>query len=263
MELDEAPITADARSGGSLSRSLGHVVSWAGGHAMRPQTAMAAVLLLMVGSSLFFLRARPERGVSARVNVIERGIPDTREEGGPPLVPPTLPAADMRLLEEADRGLGRKRTEPTAAVAKSLTAKSAPSSAALSASPRDAAAPEIQVDPYAAAMAFYESGSFAEATRDFDAIAGSGAEKAPLAALYAAKSVQAGTGCEDAVSRYEAAAARFAKTRITGDALWGAASCHKALGHREKARELYGQLRQVAGYKDRAEKELATLDGEH
>src|SRR5580698_6155565 len=39
-----------------IGRRLSRAVSWAGSWAMRPQTAMAAVFVLMVGSSLLFVR---------------------------------------------------------------------------------------------------------------------------------------------------------------------------------------------------------------
>jgi hypothetical protein len=51
-------------------------ISRAGAYAMRPQPAMALVLLLMVGSSLLLLRARPDG--TARVVVTERGVPIPR-----------------------------------------------------------------------------------------------------------------------------------------------------------------------------------------
>src|SRR3954469_12980624 len=55
-------------------------LSWAGSWAMRPQTAMAAVFLLMIGTSAFFIRSRPSNdaavsGGVAAVSVTEKGEP--------------------------------------------------------------------------------------------------------------------------------------------------------------------------------------------
>lgn len=283
--IDDTAFAANASEPGSFTRSLGHAVSWAGGHAMRPQTAMAAVLLLMLGSSLVFLRVRPEQGASARVSIVERGVPDRNEDGASPSSLPLPSVIDLRRTQGALPETDRVRPEHAATAPKSAgglpssTTVAAPPSkrveaenphaqasalTSAAAPPADVEAPKADTreggDAYAAAMALYRSGHYAEAARDFELIAGSDAKNAQLAALYAAKSVQAGSGCQAAVSKYEAVASRFEKTPIEGDALWGAASCHKAIGNFKRARELYLSLRPIAGYRDRAEKEIATLD---
>src|SRR6188472_646779 len=61
-----------------LGKRLGRGVSILAVYAMRPQLAMAALLLLMIGSSLFFLRGRP--GARDSVLVTERGVPETEAE---------------------------------------------------------------------------------------------------------------------------------------------------------------------------------------
>src|SRR3954469_19725024 len=48
-------------------------LAWAGSHAMRPQLAMAAVFVLVIGSSLLLVRARP--GSVQVTAVTERGSP--------------------------------------------------------------------------------------------------------------------------------------------------------------------------------------------
>jgi hypothetical protein len=53
---------------------LGRLVSMLAGYAMRPQLIMGALLLLMIGSSLMFVRARP--GLHSAVQVTERGAPE-------------------------------------------------------------------------------------------------------------------------------------------------------------------------------------------
>jgi hypothetical protein len=55
-------------------RKLIRSAAWAGSHAMRPQLAMAAVLMLVVGSSMMLLRARPG-SIAPPVTVLEEGRP--------------------------------------------------------------------------------------------------------------------------------------------------------------------------------------------
>lgn len=50
-------------------------LSWAGSWAMRPQTAMAAVFLLMIGTSAFVIRSRHSSERAASVSVTEQGVP--------------------------------------------------------------------------------------------------------------------------------------------------------------------------------------------
>lgn len=50
-------------------------LSWAGSWAMRPQTAMAAVFLLMIGTSAFVIRSRHSSEHAAAVSVTEQGMP--------------------------------------------------------------------------------------------------------------------------------------------------------------------------------------------
>jgi hypothetical protein len=50
-------------------------LSWAGSWAMRPQTAMAAVFLLMIGTSAFVIRSRHSSERAAAVSVTEQGMP--------------------------------------------------------------------------------------------------------------------------------------------------------------------------------------------
>ena len=72
----EAERKANARL--PLRKKLGRGVSILAVYAMRPQLAMAALLLLMIGSSLFFLRGQP--GASQGVLVTERGTPEAEAE---------------------------------------------------------------------------------------------------------------------------------------------------------------------------------------
>ncbi|WP_437964991.1 zf-HC2 domain-containing protein [Sorangium sp. So ce260] len=98
-------------------------LAWAGSHAMRPQLAMAALFVLVIGSSLLLLR--PKTGV-APVRVTEWGQPAS-DHLEPPSVPaPAAPAAP------ADEGDGRrlalaeaKTVEPPRAAVEATKEKSA------------------------------------------------------------------------------------------------------------------------------------------
>src|SRR5204863_5161124 len=79
-ELEAKILEAEARvrAGRPLMQRFGTLVSIVAGYAMRPQLAMAALLLLMLGSSLLFLRVKP--GEPSSVQVTERGVPESDKE---------------------------------------------------------------------------------------------------------------------------------------------------------------------------------------
>jgi hypothetical protein len=61
-----------------FGRRVAHAVSVAGSWAMRPQTAMAALFLVMIGTSVLFLRGKSARApVGAEVRITEQGTPAT------------------------------------------------------------------------------------------------------------------------------------------------------------------------------------------
>ncbi|WP_437808406.1 zf-HC2 domain-containing protein [Sorangium sp. So ce1078] len=98
-------------------------LAWAGSHAMRPQLAMAALFVLVIGSSLLLLR--PKTGV-APVRVTEWGQPASDHQE-----PPSVPAP-VALAAPADEGDGRrqalaeaKAVEPPRAVVEATKEKSA------------------------------------------------------------------------------------------------------------------------------------------
>jgi len=307
----------------SWPKRVSRVVSWAGAFAMRPQTAMAALLLLMLTTSLLFVRTKPDRsGAPSRVSVTERGVPQQAADERPADkamaesrgVMPAPPAAVAALPARKDEDKGKLVSGPVAVAPTPLPARAptgavqtddlhaqagraakakaadeafaeAPSEPAEGASPgamgeaaesqKAAPAPAAAVDverkrevasgggstgdPYASAMTLYSAGRYAEAEKAFSAVAASGGKNAPYAALYAAKSAEANLGCGSAVAKYENVVSRYGGTSAAPEAQWSAANCYKTLGAVDKARSLYMALRSVAGYRDRAEAELANL----
>jgi hypothetical protein len=59
-------------------KKLMRAAAWAGSHAMRPQLAMAALFMFVIGSSLLLLRAKP--GTFGPTSVSERGTPAAAED---------------------------------------------------------------------------------------------------------------------------------------------------------------------------------------
>ncbi|HSN97968.1 MAG TPA: zf-HC2 domain-containing protein, partial [Candidatus Nanopelagicales bacterium] len=80
-------------------------LAWAGSHAMRPQLAMAALFVLVIGSSLLLLRARPGTQGVAPVRVTERGVPAPEQPevalAEPIAAPAAAPAATAAPAAEA------------------------------------------------------------------------------------------------------------------------------------------------------------------
>jgi predicted anti-sigma-YlaC factor YlaD len=85
-------------------RKLSRGLAWAGSHAMRPQSAMAAVFCLVVGSSMLFLPARPGTSGRVPVRVTEQGSPGKDSpEGATPLTTsaPPVGAAGAATMKSA------------------------------------------------------------------------------------------------------------------------------------------------------------------
>jgi TolA-binding protein len=324
LPLVEAPAGLDARIMTAAREAhrnvpwpkrIGRAISWAGGYAMRPQMAMAAVLVLMLGSSVLVLRAKPDRSGAgpSRVSVTERGVPEQAAEelhpdkdlaldgrltapgrlarrdedraaasAAPFAAPP--PAVAMREgpsgSDEAKKGFDK--SEASEARPRSVTAptddlalngpaeigglekekkRDQMQSGAGAAAPAATAAaePTQQKDAFGAAMDLYQQGRYAEAEKAFKAVEASGSKNASSAALFAAKSSEASLGCTTAASKYEAVSARYPNSNAGFEAMYGAANCYKEIGEVERAQKLYITLRNVAGYRDRAESALADL----
>ncbi len=124
-------------------RKIMRAAAWAGSHAMRPQLAMAALFLFVIGSSLLLLRGRP----GAPVQVSEQGRPAPRADAPQPTKPAAqevagrqaAPGAKGFASEEKD-GAARAGDARTEAMA---TAAGAPPPVAAQAS---AAADEVSGD---------------------------------------------------------------------------------------------------------------------
>jgi len=76
-DLERRVLAAErtAHRGAPWHRKIVRGAAWAGSHAMRPQLAMAALFMFVIGSSLLLLRARPGT-MAPPVLVSEQGRPD-------------------------------------------------------------------------------------------------------------------------------------------------------------------------------------------
>jgi hypothetical protein len=184
-----------------LGKKLGRGVSILAVYAMRPQLAMAALLLLMIGSSLFFLRSRP--GGRDSVLITERGVPETEAEHVA-----IVPAPERREVAAAPAAAAAASAMPKVAAQKEtppheLLAEKAPDAnadlgegskdeaakgAAAEAEPLPGAEPAL--DSMEAATAAFQGGRYVEAQRRFEEIAARGGSEAPAAALQAVEALR-------------------------------------------------------------------------
>lgn len=239
-----------------LRQRFGRAVSILAGYAMRPQLAMAALLLLMIGSSLIFLRARP--GEHNSVMVTERGMPESEGDSiilpaSPPagLQPEPAPAPPQDLAKSAAASGSALARAERSTTEKKASAKGAPAPTALA--PAAAAKPVAREQAQAADRARDDEGFAMEAEDTADAA---------LEALASAKQLQQSSGCSVAAPKFEEVGARYPGTSAATEATWRAAECRRLLGDVARARQGYTLLLEVPAYSERARAALAKLSGE-
>ncbi|HEX7671479.1 MAG TPA: hypothetical protein VF395_17925 [Polyangiaceae bacterium] len=267
--LEERILEAEARAraGRPLHQRIGTMVSIIASYAMRPQVGMAAVLLLMVGSSLLLLRVKP--GEPSSVQVTERGVPESDKEVV--AVVPAPPGGDMPTRGEeqaaartASHGRATDAVRPSDAPQEKPAEREEPRRSAparnLDLDSRLAAkgqptldglgsgAPGSAADPYA-------EGASAGATLG-------GSDKKAKDDESAAAPAAVRDECEITLPRYEAALARAASAIEANRARWGAAECYARLGRIESARKTYTALLGARAYADRARSALNALPPE-
>lgn len=227
---DERRARRDLPFGARMGRAMSQLADYA----MRPQLAMAALLLLMIGSGLVFVRTKPT--FEDRVAVTELGAPR---------VLPEAADASARLSRESDEVLfDEERAEQKRSEGASRSA--------------EASAP-VAPATYAEALAAYESGRYAEAEHAFSEVVATGGEKAPSAALLEAHAARNGSGCQRAAGLYDAVASRYAGTTVADEAMWSAAGCYRMIGQTDRARAHYQALLDRAAFASRAQASLDEL----
>jgi TolA-binding protein len=239
-----------------LRQRAGRMVSVLAGYAMRPQLAMAAILLLAIGGSLVFLRARP--GDRDRMSVTERGVAQMDPDSVA-----VLPAPSAAVARAAEAH-GPPSEEKAA-----TGARRAPQPVALRAAPiASAAAPETaEPEPIAegdsafqSGLSALQSGRYKEARQQFEGLAARGGPEAAEAALHAARAAKSEEGCSVAALLFDQVPTRYPSTTAGYDATLEAAACYETLGDAEKARRAYQALLDVPTHADRAKGGLAQLD---
>lgn len=220
-----------------LRQRMGRAVSVLAGYAMRPQLAMAALLLLVIGSSLVFLRARP--GDRDSVLVTERGVPETDPDSV--TIVPMSPDREAPAAHGAPPLASAETREKSAVVASAEPA-------------------EDRQSAYESAMALFRDRRYDEARQQFEAVAVKGGPEAAEAALYAAQSEKNSNGCSAAATLFDQVPNRFPGTRAGYEATWQAAECYESLGESEHARRSYQALLDDPTYAERAKAALTQLD---
>ena len=256
-DLESRILRAERQARAELpwSARAGKAISVLAGYAMRPQLAMAALLLLMVGASLLLLRARP--GDSDNMRVTERGVPEVESDTVAIVpIPEKTPNTDHALeAHGAQLGSNPAASNRDEKEAKSASGKAAPTQSA----PSDNEKLDTDDKPYDEAMAAYRAGRYAEATKSFEAVAEKDGKNAPSAALFAAQATRHEAGCSVAAARFEKVGTRYSGTGVGNEATWQAADCYRSLGQLADARRNYNLLLSTPGYGDRAKAALAQL----
>lgn len=255
------------------------LVSIAGSWAMRPQTAMAAVFLLMIGSSVLFIHARKDvASNAARVSIAdEPGAPIPAAQATATASPreldfgaaasahgaevakpaaraqPAAPIAESASKEDDISGLqqGRLANEPSNAA----FAAGAPAATPTTGTPPATKAPEEkkkgELTDLERGMEQYRDKRYDDAVKTLDGIGGS-----PDAALWSARAVRDSKGCGAATQRFEEISSKAWGTNASYEATMDAAKCYRDLGQSDLARARYAKLLGVPGYGIRAQEEL-------
>ena len=277
---------------------LARAVSLGGSWAMRPQTAMAAVFLVMIGTSVLLLRGKSSRApASAQITVTEEGTPapaspalasSTPPEPAPA---PDEPTAAFALRQQEKQpgtaGLDSPSDDTMRARAMPKTAKAdegvggglamnAPARVAAGAGAGYAVA-SPPMAPMAAAPAGAAAGAAAGPARPFAVPPAAQAEfEAPAAAeapvadptdeLWAARTARDAAARQGHVcpsgARFDAVASRAPGTQAGWDALYEGALCYESAGDYGSARTRLGTLLGVPSYRDRARVMLDRINKE-
>lgn len=254
------------------------IFSAAGNWAMRPQTAMAAVFLLMVGTSTLALRMK-HKNSEAAMSVTEQGTPIAAsanlEEEEKPEFAGGGTAHGVALARRGAVANGAPAADlaaPAQLAEQPLSNAAAPAGAAKAAPQSDGFGPDDSTrkadtdkakssatageGEFGNAMSAYNARNFSEAIRRFDALAAHGDKQA---ALWAARSVRAANGCSTALTRFDHLASTAFGTPAGYDATMEAGNCYRDLGYLEAASSRYQRLLNVPTHADAARAALETV----
>jgi hypothetical protein len=283
-----------------LRGRLARAVSLAGSWAMRPQTAMAAVFLVMIGTSVLLLRGKSSRApASAEMTVTEEGTPAPAAPSAAVAVAEpassAAPAPESYVASRAEKVAASPGAAPTVAFAQPPTADAVDDSrtrspaksvakgedglgaVALNAPSRGAtgggmagatpAGPPPSPAPVAAGG--MPGGSYASAPEAEMAPAAQAAPAPPADPsdeLWAARTARdaaarQGRPCPSG-PRFDDVASRAPGSQPGWDALFEGALCYESLGEFGSARTRLGTLLGVPSYRDRARYTLDRINKE-
>lgn len=268
-DLEERILAAEAaaRAGRPLRQRFGTFVSIIAGYAMRPQLAMAALLMLMVGSSLLFLRVKP--GETSSVQVTERGVPESEKEAVtvvPLNEPPPAPSAAAPAIAETPARVAMKSRAD--APHDDLAEREARPASPTAGADLDRRAAKGSMEESELAKRDTPTHAFAAPPPVADESGPAGASADGLGAGSAAMAGGAATttggsnaagGCGHDLAHYEDVAVRDPSAAARNAARFAAAACYAALGRVDRARISYTALLAVPTYSARARQALDAL----
>jgi hypothetical protein len=203
-----------------LRQRASRTVSVLAGYAMRPQLTMAALLLLMIGASLFLVRSPPDRDL---VQVTERGV----QEG----------EIDMRRV---------KAQPPPIAATNEVQTATAPSHTR-NGSKTDGCSGST------------EPGCATAASKEQSASLSGDREPSLEVEYRTARQLRFSSGCSVAVQSFESIRKRQPRSEVGLAATWQAADCYAKLNRRDEARALLDTLLDSPEYAQRAHAQLKAL----
>lgn len=244
---------ANARAERPLRQRLGTLVSIAASYAMRPQLGMAALLMLMLGSSLLLLRGKP--GETSNVLITERGVQESEHETVTVVpVTPAAPEAKATAPSEGQRGTRMAAPEPSRA--DGVPSEQKKKSAATTARSKTSLGYDDSAGAGSFAPAPLPAAPAAAAPRAAEA-AGKGA--AVDLEASARDEAAPSPGCAASLAHHEAVRANPPSPSEGYAATWEAAECYRELGSYAQARAAYQSLTLVPEYADRARRALSEL----
>jgi hypothetical protein len=257
-----------------MGRRLSRAVSLAGSWAMRPQTAMAAVFILMVGSSVLFVR---------RSRVADSGSVTVTAQGQPAPASPTStssdvpsPPLDSKVAAAAHGAPNNYAPTPTASGApagegalafkdRSALPSAYPTRVATT---KDDSLGSSELDKSAAPKGAWSSaagaGAGAPASNGFQGAseaAGDGRSTDFGAALLAADATRGASDCGAATDSYDQIAQQAWGTQAGYEATFKAGQCYQALGKNDVALQRFQRLITVPQYAPRAQELINKLSG--
>jgi hypothetical protein len=254
-----------------IGRRFSRAVSLAGSWAMRPQTAMAAVFILMVGSSVLFVR-RSRVADSGSVTVTAQGQPAPASPASTSSDVPSAPL-DSKVAAAAHGAPNNYAPMPTPSAApagegalayKDRSALPSPPPTRV-ATPRDDSLGSSDLDKSAPKGAWGSAaGAGAPTSNGSQAASEAAGDSRPTdfgAALLAADATRGASDCGAATDSYDQIAQQAWGTQAGYEATFKSGQCYQAIGRNDVALQRFQRLITVPQYASRAQELINKLSG--